>query len=89
MTQSPPQPPSTHIPSFYCIWFATVDPLVCLATSFACFWDPDLGLTAVVPAAVSTRNPYQDFLFHQTGALYLLLAVVLAVDFVLLCSQYY
>ncbi|KAK6216360.1 n19m, NADH-ubiquinone oxidoreductase 9.5 kDa subunit [Pestalotiopsis sp. IQ-011] len=88
-----------------------VDPLVCLATSSTCFWGPDLGLTAVVPAAVSTRNPYQDFLFHQTGALHLLLAVVLAVllrhsaadlaawrivqaavlavDLILLGSQYY
>ncbi|KAF3006968.1 hypothetical protein E8E14_005221 [Neopestalotiopsis sp. 37M] len=67
------------IPSFYRIWFTSVDPLVCLATSFMCFWDPDAGLTSVVPAAISTRNPYQDFLFHQAGALYLMLAIHLAV----------
>lgn len=111
MTPSPPHPPTTAIPSFYRIWFTTIDPLVCLATSLTCFWDPDLGLTSVVPASLSTRNPYQDFLFHQTGALYLLLAVVLgvllrhaaadlaawrivqaavlAVDLILLWSQYY
>ncbi|ETS84820.1 hypothetical protein PFICI_02845 [Pestalotiopsis fici W106-1] len=77
---APPQTlGSQPIPPFYRLWFTIVDPIVCLGTSFMCFWDPDLGLTSVVPVDIATRNPYQDFLFHQTGGLYLMLAIHLAV----------
>ncbi|KAM0816482.1 putative EXPERA domain-containing protein [Seiridium cardinale] len=32
-------------------------------------------MTAVVPASISTQNVYQDWMFHQTGALFLMVAI--------------
>jgi hypothetical protein len=72
------QQATTQIPAIYRIWFTWVDPIVSLQTTCAAFFMPDLLMNALIPASLSVRNPDHEMLFHQLGAMYLLISILSA-----------
>ncbi|KAK3716706.1 hypothetical protein LTR37_006336 [Vermiconidia calcicola] len=64
----------SHIPAFYRFYFRWSDPAVCLWATYMDFFTPDVVVNAFVPASISARNEYQDFLLQQLGGSTLMLA---------------
>ncbi|KAH8673798.1 hypothetical protein BX600DRAFT_456211 [Xylariales sp. PMI_506] len=70
---------AARIHPIYRLWFTWVDPFVTFSTVFLTLTNPDLMMDAMIPAALSARNPDHDFLLHQLAALYAFLGIIITV----------
>jgi hypothetical protein len=67
-----------QIHGFYRVWFTWVDPISLFGTVYGLLTAPDFFMDALIPASMSTVNPDHAFFFHQTAALYLFMALIMA-----------
>jgi disulfide bond formation protein DsbB len=71
--------PEPHVNTFYRIWFTWVDPIVLLATVFACISTPQDAVEMLIPASVSPYDPNLAVFVHQAAALYAFMGIMFAV----------
>lgn len=72
--------PPPHLPTFYRIWFTTIDPLCILLTIHACIFTPSTAYAMLIPPTIQSYNPVAHAaLLYQAASLFSFIGIMAAV----------